>query len=892
MDIENVALTEVIAAARGRHASLVQESAGHLLLAVVRVLGRRPQALDPARVLLNTEGVVTVVGPSSPADDATATETVLETLDGILQVVQGAATALHAIARRRPQRLESLHADLHRALIPINRAASKRGLARLARETVRAKNRGLVRPEDVGPVRRPTPSAAIPTPTPASAAAAPASPAPTPVEENEVEENGEAAIVASRVAPPTSAVAREPTPNWPPVLVPEAPPQPEKTSNAWERLDANIDLCTPTPMTVLGPPRGAPGADTERDDEDEPIEVEVDVDLDDAEAGAPGVDPADAEAGASSAGVDLGNEVVASTGTDVAGDEVPGDDTTDVVVSALGPVGGVAGDEAHPSANEVVATTTRTPTTEGAGDDDARDTWHDPPPGETMATGGFKRDVDESAPLPLRLREEDVEARPAEAEGSMSAESVPSTPAPSYAGLGTDEEPDVAATAKAAGPEQACVDLPLAPRLEDQTALEEALATRLHARAASAPPSEEWARRPGAVTATFAKAPDEAGSADVLLDRFSDGDGLASVDRATEALQSLMEADGQTAPIGVPVGAAADETKEPLALLPASTSRHERTAAEASWTLGRVAASASSPPPEMAVEERPPRVASPTPTAADVAVWSDDDAVRPLGGRRPSMRPRHRGRAAAMVALAGLAAAATTAIIVGRGSERLRSEVATVAVPSGPDPAGASDPTPATPRSAVGDTARADVGGVAVVLTGLPAQNEVLMRLGATPLRTELPRGRRLEVVATAPNQNPERLVIQPDVAWTTTTEERLPTLRVSVGADVLDARGHRWPPAPPGRVGGAGPAGTLVVTSAGAPAEVWLAVAAGTDTTRRVILPRHEPAMLLVVDVTAPHRRNRIEVTAERLEASMRTGQPVALRADFSHAPAPSSHH
>jgi hypothetical protein len=183
VDIENVSLTEVIAAARTRHASLVPESAGYLLLGVMRAVGGRPVRIVPSQVMLNTEGVVTLIGPREPLRASEAAAIMVTILGDLLDVSQGKATALRAVIEAPEPKMDRVFTGVTKALIPINRAAAKRALARLARETVRAKERGQLRPEDLheAPVERvaasePAPAASwdalrtdieIVTPTPA-----------------------------------------------------------------------------------------------------------------------------------------------------------------------------------------------------------------------------------------------------------------------------------------------------------------------------------------------------------------------------------------------------------------------------------------------------------------------------------------------------------------------------------------------------------------------------------------------------------------------------------------------------------------------------------------------------------------------------------------------------
>jgi hypothetical protein len=150
--IETVTLLEVIAAAHARHASLVPESAGYLVLGVGQASGGLPLRVEPASVLLSTEGVVSLTGPKEQlADDLCARrlQTILATL---LAASQGSGAALHAAlnaAETGPPELTALYRVVAKALIPLNRSAAKRALARLARETAKAKSDGLLDLEEL-----------------------------------------------------------------------------------------------------------------------------------------------------------------------------------------------------------------------------------------------------------------------------------------------------------------------------------------------------------------------------------------------------------------------------------------------------------------------------------------------------------------------------------------------------------------------------------------------------------------------------------------------------------------------------------------------------------------------------------------------------------------------
>jgi len=146
VQIETVSLLEVIAAARSRHASLVPETAGYVTLALGRALAGVPMRLDLDHLRLSTEGTVTIDGPRE-ARPTRATVTALQRLlTELLDLSRGYAPALRAATE--PGAFEegpdAFFSAVAKALIPINRAAAKRSLARLARETAKARQTGML----------------------------------------------------------------------------------------------------------------------------------------------------------------------------------------------------------------------------------------------------------------------------------------------------------------------------------------------------------------------------------------------------------------------------------------------------------------------------------------------------------------------------------------------------------------------------------------------------------------------------------------------------------------------------------------------------------------------------------------------------------------------------
>ena len=136
----SVTLEEIFAVVSQKRAPLAPELAGYLVLELAEGIGSAGE-IDPRYVYVSEEGSVALVrGPNEASGDP---EGSLRRLLAKLLETAGAQTpALASVAKRKggagvPVLVEELEASL----IPVNRSAGKRALARLARETKRVTNR-------------------------------------------------------------------------------------------------------------------------------------------------------------------------------------------------------------------------------------------------------------------------------------------------------------------------------------------------------------------------------------------------------------------------------------------------------------------------------------------------------------------------------------------------------------------------------------------------------------------------------------------------------------------------------------------------------------------------------------------------------------------------------
>jgi hypothetical protein len=177
-----VTLDEVFAAAAVRAASLVPETSGYLVLAIGDASSRLPLSLDERALMLTTEGNVTLSRRGEVVSPRVAGRALRDVLARLLAVSSGTMPGLAGAGRPREESERGVDAvieEIEAALIPVNRAAARRALGRLARETLRAKEAGKLKPRAAQAPKQVAPkiveTAALPS---APATSAPATSAP------------------------------------------------------------------------------------------------------------------------------------------------------------------------------------------------------------------------------------------------------------------------------------------------------------------------------------------------------------------------------------------------------------------------------------------------------------------------------------------------------------------------------------------------------------------------------------------------------------------------------------------------------------------------------------------------------------------------------------------
>jgi hypothetical protein len=134
----SVTLEEVFAVVCGKRVPLAPELAGYLVLEIAENADPGGGDVDPRSVFVGDEGTVALVKPRREPASGDAEASVRAALNRLLEASGSQTPALAAAAKRKSgSGLRALAEEIEAALIPVNRAAGRRALARLAREVKR-----------------------------------------------------------------------------------------------------------------------------------------------------------------------------------------------------------------------------------------------------------------------------------------------------------------------------------------------------------------------------------------------------------------------------------------------------------------------------------------------------------------------------------------------------------------------------------------------------------------------------------------------------------------------------------------------------------------------------------------------------------------------------------
>ncbi len=136
----SVTLDDVLTVVTSKRVPLAPELAGYLVLAITDASASTDGDLDRSAVYISDEGTLAIVrAKKEPA--ATSDEVELSIRSVLLTLLEASGSqtpALGAVARKKaPAGLPGLAKELEVALIPANRSAGKRALARMSREVKR-----------------------------------------------------------------------------------------------------------------------------------------------------------------------------------------------------------------------------------------------------------------------------------------------------------------------------------------------------------------------------------------------------------------------------------------------------------------------------------------------------------------------------------------------------------------------------------------------------------------------------------------------------------------------------------------------------------------------------------------------------------------------------------
>ena len=134
----SITLEDVFVVVGAKRVPLAPELAGYLTLEIAEGAAQAVGDVDPRNVYIGEEGSVALVRPRRDAPSGDTEGSIRGILARLLEVSGAHTQALAGVARRKPSTgIDGLVEELEAALIPVNRAAGRRALARLAREVKR-----------------------------------------------------------------------------------------------------------------------------------------------------------------------------------------------------------------------------------------------------------------------------------------------------------------------------------------------------------------------------------------------------------------------------------------------------------------------------------------------------------------------------------------------------------------------------------------------------------------------------------------------------------------------------------------------------------------------------------------------------------------------------------
>jgi hypothetical protein len=148
----SVSIAEILRGAAVHAVPLTGECAGYLVLAAADQALTAPRQVDAAELHLLDDGSVRAVGTRA-CSEVDAERDLRQLLDRLLSSASSVTPALLRAGRRAPGAgMAPLLREIERALIPVNRSAARRALARLEREAARAVESGRLTEPPAPPI--------------------------------------------------------------------------------------------------------------------------------------------------------------------------------------------------------------------------------------------------------------------------------------------------------------------------------------------------------------------------------------------------------------------------------------------------------------------------------------------------------------------------------------------------------------------------------------------------------------------------------------------------------------------------------------------------------------------------------------------------------------------
>ncbi len=149
-------IEELIASMKERRVRIPSEIGAFIALEVCEALAEGPAAVRPADVRIADDGTISVFSPPGSATSEEAARAVVALLGGLLVAAgTGVPRVLVGLLEGGPSSgrwdLASLRDDLEASLVPLNRAAARRVLARMLREVRRPRSAAPPRPASERP---------------------------------------------------------------------------------------------------------------------------------------------------------------------------------------------------------------------------------------------------------------------------------------------------------------------------------------------------------------------------------------------------------------------------------------------------------------------------------------------------------------------------------------------------------------------------------------------------------------------------------------------------------------------------------------------------------------------------------------------------------------------